>query len=133
MHQSKLRCAGNPGLACGGAGEVFVHELPTADREWLGCVRDDGTVFPRNTVIDNMTPDTCRDWAALTGAKYYGMQGGNTCFAGDMMATALSQLEPYWDQCMVPCTGNTGRACGGPEGEATSVYGLISGEDEGGW
>lgn len=117
-------CPGAPKLACGGAGEIHAHSIPVMEREYVGCFLDPSTnaLTKRKFVDALLTPEMCRLWAVRSGCSHYAFQGPDTCMCGD--GFLADQRQPYTDGCTQPCGGNPSRACGGPRGQATSVYRL---------
>lgn len=115
-------CAGDAWLSCGGPGELFVHELPDLDREWMGCF-DDPTLRYRSDsqTFADLTPDRCRDWALKAGYSRYGMQGADVCF-GISRSPELPERNDSGVACTVECAGDRSQACGGPPGVASSIY-----------
>lgn len=96
------------------AGALFSH---------VGCYRyrdDDSRRLPQLLFTsDAATLDNCFSAAAQKGLRYFGLQAGTRCFAGNDLAAATS-LGPA-ASCSQACKGDASQtACGGVQ--ATSMY-----------
>lgn len=118
------KCAGDQRLGCGGAGEVFVHELPLLERELLACFLDPSVALRNRVILEDLTPEACRKSALGSGHNHYGMQGGTICFRQTSFDEA-PELEPYAAGCLEPCGGDRTKPCGGPLGVASAIYRAI--------
>ena len=114
-------CPGNSKLKCGGPGEVFVHEIPQGDREWVGCYEDPTLAYGNFSIrMPDLTPQRCRKWAVNErGLAQYGMQGPDLCFG--IARSTPPELNPA-SGCTERCAGDLNQACGGPAGVSSVIY-----------
>ncbi|GLC63225.1 hypothetical protein PLESTF_000013700 [Pleodorina starrii] len=105
------KCSGDSTKICGGSLASNVYSLSND----LGCFTDNATrMLPTRLYnsTDAITPQICGDRARNLGLKYYGVQAGYACFAGNDLVQATS-LGPSTACVGAPCTGDGSQNCGG--------------------
>jgi hypothetical protein len=67
-----------------------------------------------------MTRDRCQAAARSLNYEYFGLAGGNKCWFGNSLPTAMRFGVRY--ACNRPCNGNSGQICGGADLSLFSLY-----------
>lgn len=90
---------------------------------YAGCFQDQNPVrdLPTQLNVTSLTPYKCFTAAWMAGYKYFGLQGGNTCWAGNTIDMTTGKNEAG---CNAPCAGNTAVTCGGSM--YNSVYSIAA-------
>ncbi|MBL8343148.1 MAG: WSC domain-containing protein [Rubrivivax sp.] len=105
----------------GGGGAAAAVPSPVvpaalAAPRYLGCFRDPNRPFDLDGFLVRSaqnTPERCIQTCAAKGFKYAGVQYGESCLCGNSYGRFGAAPA-----CNVPCTGNAGQACGGPNANA---------------
>jgi len=110
-------------------GVQIAGQSPNQFNSFLGCYRDD-----KNRDLKLKGPQRegggknikdCRDFAKKQGAKFFGLQNGGQCYAGNKFETTKSYHEIGWNLCQRGsewlCGNEEHKAyCGG--GWANAIY-----------
>lgn len=97
-----------------------------APYRYIGCYGDDGSprrlpVLLHSSATSNSI-DLCYQAATKAGYRYFGVQYGAECWAGDDLGAAVVLGET---SCATPCASNAAQVCG--NAGANSVYEVTSG------
>lgn len=119
-----------PVSACTHAGRCCRHTCvcrwcTAAPYRYIGCYGDGN---PRRLPVlmyasaTSNSVDLCYQAAAKAGYRYFGVQFGAECYAGDDLGAAVVLGEA---SCAMPCVSNAAQVCG--NAGANSVYEATSG------
>jgi hypothetical protein len=115
-------CDGDPSQVCGDGqrlnlwrrtdAQIPIDQPTIGDYNLQGCYVDivHTRALSRVKGDDAMTPQMCLDFCG--GSTYMGLEYGRECWCGDVLD--ITSFNTDLDQCQMPCAGDLGSMCGGP-------------------
>lgn len=129
-----MQCAGSPGNICGGPWTLSVYQ--DASKEYTktqvgnykkqGCIQEvGGRAFTGASIAqDDMTIEKCIAFCGAGNFGFAGLEYSRECYCGNTLDHGAS-LEAFSTQCYMPCAGDVGSTCGGPN--AISLWSTAEG------
>ena len=117
-----MPCQGNSSELCGGPNRLNLYQLngnnPPTGWQSLGCYTDD--VAARSLTVGQPIPasgntiESCQLSCYNAGYPYAGVEYSNECYCDSQIRNGGGPAPDGDAQCNMPCSGNAGEICGGP-------------------
>lgn len=119
-----MPCSGESTETCGGPGALSLYVNPSLARaatttangfSQQGCIQEvpGRALSGSSTSSPDMTLEKCTSCCGGLGFSMAGIEYGQECYCGNELANGAS-LSLSSGQCNMPCAGDRGEICGGP-------------------